>query len=120
MGPYGIFYASFNYNKIEESNGKKIPFYPNLKASLSYGYDFSNGLRADASVKYLSDRYADLQNTVKLKSFFNLGFKLTYMLKEQFLLTLEVENILNRKIYLWQGYQEKPLDASIGFNFFFD
>ena len=120
MGPYGIFYASFNYLKIENSNGNKIPFYPNFKASLSYGYDFRNGLRADISVKYLSDRYADLQNTVKLKSFFNLGFKITYMLKEQFLLTLEVENILNKKIYLWQGYQEKPLDASIGFNFFFD
>jgi hypothetical protein len=120
MGPYGIFYASFDYIKIEDSNGNNIPFYPNLEASLSYGYDFSNGLRADASVKYLSDRYADLQNTQKLKYFFNVGFKLTYMLKEQFLLTLEVENILNSKMYIWQGYQEKPFDASIGFNFFFD
>jgi hypothetical protein len=120
MGPYGIFYASFNYIKIEDSNGKEIPFYPNLKASLSYGYDFKNGLRADASVRYLSDRYVDLQNTEKLKSFFNLGFKFTYMLKEQFLLTLDVENILNKKMYLWQGYQEKPFDISIGFNFFFD
>jgi len=120
MGPYGIFYASFNYIKIEDSNGKVIPFYPNLKASLSYGYDFKNGLRADASVKYLSDRYVDLQNTGKLKSFFNLGIKLTYMLKEQFLLTLDIENILNKKMYLWQGYQEKPFDISIGFNFFFD
>ena len=102
MGPYGIFYASFNYIKMEDSNDKKIPYYPNLKASLTYGYDFENGLRADASVKYLSDRYTDLQNTNKLKSFFSLGFKFTYMLKEHFLLTLSVENLLNRNNYLWQ------------------
>jgi hypothetical protein len=42
------------------------------------------------------------------------------MLKEQFLLTLDVENILNKKMYLWQGYKEKPFDVSIGINFFFD
>ncbi len=120
MGPYGILYSSFDYIKTENLNNKQIPYYPIFKASLSYGYDFSNVLRADASVKYLSDRYADLRNTAKLKSFFNLGFKITYVLREQFLLTLEVENILNTKRYLWQGYQEKPFDASIGFNFFFD
>jgi hypothetical protein len=120
MGPYGIFYASFDYIKTEDLNNKQIPYYPIFKASLSYGYVFSSGLRADASVKYLSDRYADVQNTVKLKTFFNLGVKITYVLREQFLITLKVENILNTKRYLWQGYQEKPIDASIGFNFFFD
>ncbi|MBT8383104.1 MAG: hypothetical protein KJO59_12185 [Ignavibacteria bacterium] len=120
LGPYGIFYASFDYIKIEDSNNKQIPYYPNLKATATYGYDFKNGLSADLSVNYFSDMYADLQNAEKLKSFFNLEFELTYMLKEQFLLTLTVENILNSKRFLWQGYQEKPFDVSIGFNFFFD
>jgi hypothetical protein len=120
LGPYGIFYASFDYIKIEDSDNRKIPYYPSLKGSVSYGYDFSNGLGTMVYLKYFSDRYADLENKIKLKSFFNLGFKLIYKLKEQFLLTLEVENILNTKRYLWEGYQEKPLDAAIGFDFFFD
>jgi outer membrane receptor protein involved in Fe transport len=120
LGPYGILYASFDYFNIEDDENRKIPYYPNLKISANYGHDFNNNIRTDLSVHYLSDRYADLDNKIKLNGFFTLDFKFSYKLKEQFLLTLKVENILNTKPFNWQGYQEKQLDASIGFNFLFD
>lgn len=120
LGPYGIFYASFDYLNMEDSDGRKIPYYPKFSASLSYGYDFTNSLRADLSLDYLSDRYADIDNKIKLESFFNLGFKLTYKLKQYFMVTLGLENIFNTQRFIWEGYKEKPFDAAIGINFFFD
>ncbi len=120
MGPYGIFYARFDYFEIEDDENRKIPYYPYLKGSLSYGYDFSNGLQADILLWYLSDRFADLDNEIELKSFFNLNFKLTYKIKEQFLIKLHLENVLNTKRFIWQGYQEKPFDVALGFSFLFD
>jgi hypothetical protein len=119
-GPYGIFYASFNYINIENSDGRRIPYYPNFDASISYGYNFNNSLKADLTLNYLSDRYADIENKTRLNGFFDLGFKLTYKIQQNFMLTFSLENIINTKKIIWEGYQEKPLDAAIGLNFFFD
>jgi hypothetical protein len=32
----------------------------------------------------------------------------------------EINNILNTKRSIWEGYQEKPIDVLVGFNYFFD
>jgi hypothetical protein len=120
LGPYGYFYASLDYLNVENSDSKQIPYYPNLKASLNYGYDFTNQWRAEAKLKYLSNRYADIENQAKLPSIFYLGLKVTYIVQKNFSVFFELNNILNTKRDIWDGYQEKPVDALLGINFFFD
>lgn len=122
LGPYGYFYGSVNYLNVEDPDSRKIPYYPGLKASLIYGYHFSPSWRGEASLRYLSDRYADVENTEerKLQSIFNLGLKITYLMQSNFGVFFEINNILNTERALWEGYQEKPLDALLGINFFFD
>ena len=71
-------------------------------------------------VDYFSSRYTDITNTSKLNSFFNLGIKLTYKLHQTFILKLELANLLDRDIFLWEGYKEKPFDFYLGFNLLFD
>ena len=120
FGPYGVLYGSLDYFRVRDNDDNKIPYQPNLKGNLTYGYEFKKGLLAEVLVDYNSDRYTDLQNTTKLNSFFNLGFKLTYKLHESFILKLETYNLLNRDIFLWQEYKEKPFDVLFGFNLLFD
>ncbi|GMR25335.1 MAG: hypothetical protein BMS9Abin39_0625 [Ignavibacteria bacterium] len=120
FGPYGVLYGSFDYFRVRDNSGNKIPYQPKLKGNITYGYEFKKGLLGEVLVDYYSDRFTDLQNTIKLNSFFDLGIKLTYKLQETFILKLEMYNLLNRDIFLWQGYKEKPFDLMLGFNMLFD
>ncbi|MCH7963601.1 MAG: hypothetical protein IH852_06655 [Bacteroidetes bacterium] len=120
FGPYGVLYSSFDYFRVRDNNGNKIPYQPNLKGNITYGYEFKRGMLGEVLVDYYSDRFTDIPNTTMLNSFFNLGFKLTYKLQETFILKLEMCNLLNRDIFLWQGYMEKPFDVMLGFNLLFD
>ena len=119
-GPYGFFYGSFNYFKVTDKNSRKLPYYPSLKAALTYGYNFDIGLLTEITANYSSDRYTNIENTNKLGSFFNLGLKFTYTLQNTFLLKLEFQNLLDKDIFYWNGYKEKPLDVVIGINYLFN
>jgi len=122
LGPYGYFYGSVNYLNVQDSDSRKIPYYPGLKASLIYGYNFSQQWKGEVKLSYLSDRYADLENTDgrKLPSIFDLGLKVSYSFEMNFGVFFELNNILNTKRAIWEGYQEKPIDALLGINYFFD
>ncbi len=122
LGPYGYFYGSVNYLNVQDSDSRKVPYYPGLKASLIYGYNLSEDWKGEVKLNYLSDRYADLENSDerKLPSIFDLGLKINYTIQSNFGVFLELNNILNNKKAIWEGYQEKPIDVLLGINYFFD
>ncbi|MBK9099606.1 MAG: TonB-dependent receptor [bacterium] len=122
LGPYGYFYGSANYLNIQDSESRRIPYIPNLKASLIYGYIFSDDWKAEAKLSYLSERYADIENSdsKKLPGIVDLGLKVDYSIQKDFGVFFELNNILNNKKAVWEGYQEKPIDVLLGFNYFFD
>lgn len=122
LGPYGYFYGSANYLNVQDSDSRSIPYIPNLKASLIYGYIFSDEWKAEAKLSYLSERYADIENTdsKKLPGILDLGLKVDYSIQKNFGVFFELNNIFNNKKAVWEGYQEKPIDVLLGFNYFFD
>ena len=122
VGPYGYFYGSVNYFSVENSDSKKIPYNPEFTATLIYGYNFNKEWNAEAKIDYMSDRYADLENDEnrKLPDIVDLGLKISYAFKSNFGLFFELDNILNMKRDKWEGYQEKPIEALLGINYFFD
>ena len=107
---------------MENSNSKKIPYNPSYQAALIYGYNFLEDWNGEVRFDYMSDRYADLENDEgrKLPSLFNLGLKVSYKMQNNFGLFFELDNIFNVKRDTWEGYQEKPIEALIGINYFFD
>ena len=119
-GPYGVFYFNFEYFNIKDKSGNRLPYNPKFTSNFTYGYEISKNWLAEILIYYYSDRYTDIENTNKLSSFFNLGAKLFYKIHDSFLLKLELTNLLNRDIYYWNNYQEKPFDLLFGFNLLFD
>jgi hypothetical protein len=120
LGPFGVLYGSFDYFRVKDKSGDRIPYQPNFEGNLTYGYEFRDGILGEVLVDYYSNRYTDISNTAKISSIINLGFKLTYKFQESFILRLEMYNLLNREIFLWQGYKEKPFDLILRFNLLFD
>lgn len=120
LGPYGFLYGTLNYSRLKDNNGNKIPYHPEIESNATYGYELTDGLLGEIMFDLNYNTYADLQNTVLLNSFVDLGLKFTYKLQKRFIISLEMSNLFNRKIYFWQGYQEKPVDVLVGFNLMFD
>ncbi|HVO73220.1 MAG TPA: TonB-dependent receptor, partial [Ignavibacteriaceae bacterium] len=116
-GPYGVFYGRVELNDTRDLERKFIPYYPELKADLSYGYDFKFGLSAHATLFLASKKYTDLENVKYINSYIDLGVKFSYKITPGFYLTLQLSNLFNRDNYIWDGYFDPPLDAIGGISF---
>ena len=114
LGPYGYFYGSVELNQTKMSDGKILPYHPALNSYLSYGYNFDFGLNSELTLNYLSKQFTDVANSNSINPFVNLTLDLKYKISPEFNLTLELNNLLNRKNYRWLEYQEMPLDLVFG------
>ncbi len=113
-GPNGVFYGTAEVNKSLDKDGNNIPYVPNLKMSLNYGYEFNFGFVVQPKLLYLSGAYTDIANTVSLKPYIDLGLKFIYKFSTNFHVTFELNNLIDNKNYMWQGYKDIPLDAIAG------
>lgn len=116
-GPLGYFYGEVNYNLAETSNGNKLPHKPAFTSELTYGYRFASGFSFEARLNSYINTYGDLANTVKLNNFIDASLYFKYNLFGGFDLTLDLENILNREQFIWDGYQTKTFDIIGGIEY---
>jgi hypothetical protein len=117
LGPFGIFYGTVEYNKTTNTSGNLLPYYPEGKASITYGYNFDFGLNTEATFYFTGKSFTDIGNTSSLPAYYDLGLKAAYEIVSGFYITLELSNILSNDIYYWKGYKEAPFDFIGGFNY---
>jgi hypothetical protein len=114
LGPYGMFYGNAVLNRTQ-NNSRVIPYYPQIKTSLVYGYYFDVGLDAEINLTYYSS-HVDL-NKSKSISYADLGLKFDYKFLSQLHFVLELSNLTNNLNYNWENYQELPFNIKGGFLF---
>ncbi len=117
LGPYGEFYSSIELADIRDIDGNQIPYLPVFNINTAYSYKFQNGLYTTARLNYQSRRFADIKNDISIGNYFDLGLSFIYSFQPNLDLTLDVNNLLNQKNYLWNGYREVPLNIIIGINY---
>jgi hypothetical protein len=117
LGPFGEFYSSIELSDIKDTEGNQIPYLPAFNLKASYTYKFSNGLTSIARMDYQSKRFADIKNNISIGDYFDLGLSFIYSFQPNLDLTLDINNLLNQKNYLWNGYKEIPLNIIIGVNY---
>ncbi len=113
-GPFGRFYGEVNFQDLKDDNSRYIPHQPAVDASLTYGFDFDNGLGFIAMYDIQFSAYTDGLNTDKLPAMHNISVGLSYKVQENFLLKLDLQNITNNRNYYFKGYLEKPFDIVAG------
>jgi hypothetical protein len=116
-GPFGYFYGEAVFRNVEDSDKNLLPYNPKLFSSLIYGYIFENGFTIKSKIDYHSAVYTDIQNSMELPPYFNLALMFEYELFSNLRLTFDLNNLINRKNYLWSGYQEKQLDFVAGVDY---
>lgn len=116
-GRFGYFYAEINAGETKDTAGLLVPYSYTLKGEAVYGYNFDFGISSRIRLLYLSKTYTDRANKIEQAPVIDLGIKFEYMLSRDFNITLEFNNLLNRKNYLFRNYDEKPLDIMVGFKY---
>jgi hypothetical protein len=116
-GPYGILYASGMFSSLTDSANRVIPYRPSIQGEATYAYSFNNGLTTEFKLLYMSEVYADINNSRKLPSYIDLGLNFIYKLTPKFEWTLETGNLLNNGNYRWEGYKELPINVTAGLRY---
>ncbi len=119
LGPFGIMYGDFYFTNTQVDGGDFVPYHPQIKTSLKYGYDFHFGLTTQVGLTYVSKSYTDLPNTnnKSIQGYFDLDLKFLYRIVSDFFFTAELSNLFDQDIYYWKGYKEAPLDIVAGFKY---
>jgi len=108
--------GSLNSTQAKDS-ANAVPNIPLLTLSGIYRHSFSNGIVVELFAEYFSQRWKDFSHTHANAGYVNVGGKAEYQLFENFRALLQVDNLLDRQYYTWDGYVERPLFASLGVSF---
>ncbi len=109
--------AALNIRSGTADSLSSIPNLAPFDLTISGNYQISPQFNFRADFFILSNRYSDLALKNKLSSVWLLNFHLAYELKlVQYPIRIfaDVNNILDQKYYIWQGYQEFPIGLSFG------
>ncbi len=111
---YGIFFANMELQNVKSADGNKITYTPYLITNFAYSYRFAFNLLGKIELRNFVGNYADLNNTIKLPSYFDLSLYVRYNLIENLALTGTINNLLNTNNYFYKNYREKPFDIIFG------
>ena len=103
--------------QIIEKGGKQIPYYPVFQTEAVYWYGFENGVDASVRLNYSAKIYNDIENSGTIPDYLTFGFSIGYELFDNFKLTLDADNLFDRKNYLFENYRAKTLDVAAGFEY---
>jgi hypothetical protein len=115
LGPFGRLYGTIEWNETKDNFGKMIPYHPQIRAAVTYGYKFGFGLDSQIKLSYASKSYTIIDNSFSVPGYIDIGLDFEYTVVRNFLITFRVENMLGDDIYYWQGYKEAPVNIMGGF-----
>ncbi|MBX3043424.1 MAG: hypothetical protein KIT33_05325 [Candidatus Kapabacteria bacterium] len=101
-------------SSLNDFTDSSIPYIPDFQISLDYNRNWFKGFGTNFGIDYIGERFADLQNTVKLDSYINVRIEGNYLIYDGLRLFLRLDNLLNSDIYVWEGYRERNVFISFG------
>lgn len=114
---YGYYIANVTYNGIKNVLGQYLPNVSPINIYAVYGYTLEKGVVIKTGAKFLSRRYADIQNNVHIPYYLSIFGELGYSFSREFLLSVKIDNLLNKENYILKGYKEPRLNLELGIEF---
>ena len=113
QGSSATFAGSLNSTQAKDSSNA-VPNIPTFTLSGVYRRSFSSGIVAEVFAEYFSERWKDFAHSGANAGYVDVGGKGEYQLLENLRAVLQMDNILDRQYYVWDGYVERPLFISLG------
>lgn len=94
--------------------GGTIPYVPVLQLGGTIEHRWQPALATTLTVKYIGQRYADIDNAVPLDGYVDIGIDASYTLSQQLSIFAQLHNVSSAKIYIWEGYRERGVFGAAG------
>lgn len=95
-------------------SGSAVPYVAPVQLGAEYERRWTPEFTTTVSLKYIGQRYADLDNTVSLDGYVDLGLAATYAVSNRFSVFARLNNLAGSKIYIWEGYRERGIFGTAG------
>ncbi len=101
------------------TNKNDIPYEPSFKIRADYSRRLFDFLSVKAGLEYIGERFANIENSIKLSSYniFSIGFE--YFYNSKFNISLGLQNLLNSNVIIWNGYKEREFNFKLGITYKF-
>lgn len=118
VSPVGTVTGMFTYNSTTHKDSTtQLPFVPSVSAGLVYRHAFQSNVSAEVTGEYIGKRFMDFTATKRNAGYVVFGAKCEYGIAGNLRLSGEIQNLLNQKYYIWNGYRERPLFVSVGISY---
>lgn len=99
--------------------GNAVPYIPTLSATAMYARNWSSVFSTTLRATYRGERQADIQNTVALPAYVDIGFEATYRVLPRLIGFVRGTNLLGADIVIWEGFRERGLFLAAGLTWSF-
>ncbi len=113
QGSSATFAGALNSTQAGDSSNA-VPNIPMFTVSGVYRRSFGSGFAAEMFAEYFSKRWKDFAHSGANAGYIDVGGQGEYQLLEKLRAIVQVDNLLDRQYYVWDGYVERPLFVSLG------
>lgn len=94
--------------------GSGIPYTPSFQVGGTVERRWIPSLTTSLTLKYTGQRYADMDNTIALDGYVDIGVHAEYAFSRQISAFARIDNLSNADISIWEGYKERGIFAAAG------
>ncbi len=105
------------HNVRQKDSAGVLPHLPKVTAGATYHHFFDFGLHAEAFAEYTSSRFTNFSNTHANAGYLYAGMKADVELMERFRGYAELNNLIDQRYYVWNGYQERTIYLLLGISY---
>jgi hypothetical protein len=91
-----------------------IPYLAPIQASVSYRRQWSEAFSTKLGLTYMGERPTNITSAATLPAFIDLTLGAEYAFSSRFNVFVRGENLLNQRIFIWEGYQERGIFVAAG------
>ncbi|MCX6155692.1 MAG: TonB-dependent receptor [Candidatus Kapabacteria bacterium] len=112
-----VFNTEFKFTDLE--NGKNLPYFSPLNVSINIKHNWSNDFGTIIGVNYCGARAISDTSNSRIDGFFGLNLNAEYKIDNRTKVYLDVRNLSNSSIYVWNYYKERDIYVALGANWQF-
>lgn len=109
------FFSTQNVKQIDSFG--VMPYLPKYSFGAAYHHYFDFGLHVEGLAEYVASRYTNFANTHSNAEYIFTSVKGDIELIERFRGYAEIQNLINQRYYVWNGFRERTVYVAFGVSY---
>ncbi len=114
LTPRDIVSGDLRLISASSDSGRAQTYVPVVSATVGFERIWSEQIRSNLSVLYISERWTDVANTRRVDGVIDLRASVVYAASSSVDIELRGENLVDSSVFLWNGYRGRGIFVRLG------